>query len=213
MSSHAARPSWLPNRVCDSRARAFLQEEDRLACSDSGVPPQLFVARPAGPTPNRRRRMHSSADSARTPNSTWIWYCPNMEECSESSLRYAIQEAAPCSARLQASIRLNLQCPPEAERCKDQNHVVTQTLKPRPPENQDGDNPKNPRWRTARPVNYRRASSVRLVLRDPEFEAGELEAPAAALFLWQEFAHQRFSYCGSSHIFVHCLPASGLQWQ
>jgi len=37
---------------------------------------------------------------------------------------------------------------------------------------------------------------------------------AFELFLWQETAHQRFWYCGSSHIFVQCFkPDSYAQWQ
>ena len=33
-------------------------------------------------------------------------------------------------------------------------------------------------------------------------------------FLLQEVAHQRFWYCGSSHIFVQCfIPLSYGQWQ
>jgi hypothetical protein len=63
-------------------------------------------------------------------------------------------------------------------------------------------------------LSYRRASSVRFVLREPEFEAGDADSFPKALFLWQEFAHQRFWYFGSSHIFVHCfVPLSCSQWQ
>jgi len=62
--------------------------------------------------------------------------------------------------------------------------------------------------------NYRRASSVRFVLREPELEAGATASFAIALFLWQELAHQRFSYCGNSHIFVHFFPPFICsQWQ
>lgn len=58
------------------------------------------------------------------------------------------------------------------------------------------------------------ASSVRFVLRDPELEAGADAFGPMALFLWQELAHQRFSYCGSSHILVHCFPPFICsQWQ
>lgn len=52
------------------------------------------------------------------------------------------------------------------------------------------------------------------VLREWEFESGAAACFATVLFLWQEVAHQRFSYCGNSHIFVHCFdPAPWSQWQ
>jgi len=55
---------------------------------------------------------------------------------------------------------------------------------------------------------------LRFVFFDPEFEAGEVDSLAIEFFLWQEMAHQRFSYCGSSHIFVQCFtPVSYAQWQ
>ena len=61
---------------------------------------------------------------------------------------------------------------------------------------------------------YRLACSLRFVFFDPEFEAGEVDSLAIEFFLWQEMAHQRFSYCGSSHIFVQCFtPVSYAQWQ
>jgi hypothetical protein len=68
--------------------------------------------------------------------------------------------------------------------------------------------------RRIRERTYRRACSVRFVFRECEFECRGAAAFAEGLFLWQEVAHQRFSYCGRSHIFVHRLaPASCSQWQ
>ena len=56
---------------------------------------------------------------------------------------------------------------------------------------------------------YRRAISRRFVFFDPGFKAGEDDPLAVEPFLWQEIAHQRFWYCGSSHIFVQCfIPLS-----
>ena len=63
---------------------------------------------------------------------------------------------------------------------------------------------------------YLWASSIRFVLRECEFDFESCDADSFAkeLFLWQEVAHQRFSYCGNSHIFVHCFaPAPCSQWQ
>jgi hypothetical protein len=61
---------------------------------------------------------------------------------------------------------------------------------------------------------YLRASSIRFVLRECEFVPDVAASGAKELFLWQEAAHHRFSYFGSSHIFVHCLaPAACSQWQ
>lgn len=63
-------------------------------------------------------------------------------------------------------------------------------------------------------VAYRLACSLRFVFLDPEFDAGEENSLAVEFFLWQEMAHQRLSYCGSSHILVQCLkPVSYVQWQ
>ena len=45
--------------------------------------------------------------------------------------------------------------------------------------------------------------SVRLARR--RFRTRGATSFTAKLFLWQEVAHQRFSYCGRSHIFVHRL--------
>ena len=62
--------------------------------------------------------------------------------------------------------------------------------------------------------NYRLAASLRFVFREPEFGAGEVGWLTIELFLWQDFAHQRSAYLGSSHIFVQCLaPLSRAQWQ
>jgi hypothetical protein len=60
---------------------------------------------------------------------------------------------------------------------------------------------------------YRPAFSMRFVLREFDFESGNPSCFVMDIFLWQEVAHQRFSYCGSSHIFVHRLPVSCSQWQ
>ena len=61
---------------------------------------------------------------------------------------------------------------------------------------------------------YRLTCSLRFVFLDPGFEAGEDDSLAVEFFLWQEIAHQRFSNCGSSHIFVQCfIPDSYAQWQ
>jgi len=46
------------------------------------------------------------------------------------------------------------------------------------------------------------------------FESGDTASFADGFFLWQELAHQRFSYRGNSHILVHCLPPFICsQWQ
>jgi hypothetical protein len=59
-----------------------------------------------------------------------------------------------------------------------------------------------------------RANSVRFVFLDPGLVAGEEDSTAFEFFLWQEMAHQRLWYCGSSHIFVQCFtPVSYAQWQ
>jgi hypothetical protein len=59
-----------------------------------------------------------------------------------------------------------------------------------------------------------RTCSVRFVFLDPGFEAGEDDSFTVEFFLWQEIAHQRFWYCGSSHIFVQCfMPLSYAQRQ
>jgi hypothetical protein len=61
---------------------------------------------------------------------------------------------------------------------------------------------------------YRRACSLRLVFFDPGSEAGDDDSIAVEFFLWQEIAHQRSWYFGSSHIFVQCfMPVSCAQWQ
>ncbi len=61
---------------------------------------------------------------------------------------------------------------------------------------------------------YQWASSVRLVLRECEFESREADSFVKEPLLWQEVAHHRFSYCGNSHIFAHCFaPAPCSQWQ
>ena len=61
---------------------------------------------------------------------------------------------------------------------------------------------------------YKRACSGRFVFRDPGLEAGEDDPVAVEFFLWQEMAHQRLWYCGSSHILVQCfMPVSYAQWQ
>ncbi len=55
---------------------------------------------------------------------------------------------------------------------------------------------------------------MRFVFLDPGLEAGEDDSLAVEFFLWQEIAHQRFWYCGNSHIFVQCFkPLSYAQWQ
>jgi len=55
---------------------------------------------------------------------------------------------------------------------------------------------------------------MRFVFLDPEFEAGREDSLEVGFFFWQEIAHQRFRYCGSSHIFVQCfVPVSYAQWQ
>ena len=62
---------------------------------------------------------------------------------------------------------------------------------------------------------YKRACSWRLVFFDPGFTAGAEDLLSSEFFfLVQEIAHQRFWYCGSSHIFVQCfIPDSYAQWQ
>lgn len=61
---------------------------------------------------------------------------------------------------------------------------------------------------------YRLTISVRFVFLEPGFERGADDSLEVEFFLWQEIAHQRFWYRGSSHIFVQCfMPLSYAQWQ
>jgi len=74
---------------------------------------------------------------------------------------------------------------------------------------------RNPRGGRFLEDRYRRACSWRFVFFDPGFGAGDEDLLSSEFFFFvQEMAHERFWYCGSSHIFVQCLiPLSYAQWQ